>query len=213
MDKFPDSASPGSPVPQALEEAAQAVRSGDLQRAHQLSVKASQIDPQDPKALLLCAETAPTLEEALTYLSRLNALQPENPEAQQKTYHLLQQLLKKDPFLLYLDETDHLYHVRSGEKLSLAVPKDRSLPEAYPARRPAQLQRAFRWLWMAFLGLPLAGLGAILFTPLAAAEGIGLYFKTSSKTNRIYSLMVVLLSGGLWLIGLLLAVILLVHLV
>jgi hypothetical protein len=120
--------------------------------------------------------------------------------------------LEQDFFILYLDETDNLYHVRNSAQLSLLVPKGRSVPEPYPIRRPARLQSAYRWLWMAFLGLPLAGIGAIVFAPLAAIAAIGLYFKTPSKTNRIFSLVVILLSGGLWLVGLLLAVILLVHL-
>jgi hypothetical protein len=121
--------------------------------------------------------------------------------------------LEQDFFILYLDETDDSYHVRNSAQLSLLVPKGRSAPQAYPTRRPAQLQSAYRWLWMAFLGLPLAGIGAIVFAPLAALAAIGLYFKTSSKTNRIYSMVVILLSGGLWLVGLLLAVILIVHLI
>ncbi|MBP1692948.1 MAG: hypothetical protein H6Q37_831 [Chloroflexi bacterium] len=123
------------------------------------------------------------------------------------------ELLEKDPYILYLDETDDLYHVRSGERLILAVPKDRTVPEIYPARRPARLQDAYRWLWMAFFSLPLAGIGALLFAPLAATAAIRLYLETPSKTNRIYSLVVLILSASLWLFGLLISVILLVHLI
>ena len=120
--------------------------------------------------------------------------------------------LEQDFFVLYLDETDDSYHVRNSAQLTLLVPKGRSIPMAYPVQRPARLQSAYQWLWMAFLGLPLAGIGAIVFAPLAALAAIGLYSKTPSKTNRIFSLVVLLLSGGLWLVGLLLAIILLVHL-
>ena len=200
-------------IPQALLDAGEAAKGGNLDRAYQLGLKVTQIDAQNLQAWLLCAATAPSIKDAVACLNQANALQPLNPEAKSKTYQLVQKLLQKDPFLLYLDETDDLYHVRSGEQLPLVVPKDRTVPETYPARRPAQLQSAYRWLWLAFLLLPLAGIGAIVFTPLAAAAAVGLYLKTSSKTNRIYSLVVILLSGGLWLVGLLLAVLLLVHVI
>ncbi len=186
---------------------------GELLRAHQLSLKATQTDPENLKAWLLCAETAPSIEQAVVCLNRANALRPLDPQAKQATYLLVRKLLGQDPFISYIDETEEVYTVRSGEQISVLVPKDRSVPAAYPTRRPAQLQNAYRWLRAAFLGLPLAGSGAILFAPLAAAAAIGLYFKAASKTNRIYSLVIIILSGGLWLVGLLLVVILLVHLI
>ena len=213
ISSSPDAANQPSTVTQVLLDAGEAANRGDFQSAYLLGQKAAQLDPESLQAWLLCAETAPSIGQAVACLNKANALQPTHPDAKQKTYQLVQKLLKQDAFLLYLDETDALYHIRSGEKISLSVPKDRSLPEAYPARRPALLQSAYRWLWLAFLGLPLAGIGALVFTPLAAAAGAGLYLKTSSRTNRIYSLVVILLSGGLWIVGLLLAVIFLVHLI
>lgn len=124
---------------------------------------------------------------------------------------VVRKLIERDPFILYLDETDSFYQVRNGEQLQLTIPKDRAVPQAYPARRPKPLQQAYHWLGLAFLGLPLAGLGAIIFAPLAAAAAFRLYLQAASNANRIYSMTVILLAGGLWLVGLLLAVILLVH--
>jgi hypothetical protein len=213
MSHPPDAAWQPSIVAQALLEAEEAARSGDFERAHQLSLKAAQTDPENLEAWLLCAETTPSIEEAVVCLNRANALSPLDLEAKQITYELVQKLFGQDPFILYVGETEDVYAVRSGEQISLVVPKYRSVPMIYPTRRPAQLQNAYRWLMAAFLGLPLAGIGAILFAPLAAAAAIGLYFKASSKTNRIYSLVIIILSGGLWLVGLLLAIILLVHLI
>jgi len=213
MDNSSDAASKPFNVPKALLEAEDAARDGDLQRAYRLSLEATQVDTENLKGWLLRAETAPSFEETVICLNQANTLWPFDPDVKQKTYQLVQKLLEQDPFLLYLDETDDLYHVCNSEQLSLIVSKDRSVPEAYPTRRPPQLQSAYRWLWAALLGLPLAGIGGIVFTPLAAVAGVSLYRKTSSKTNRIYSLVVIILSGGLWLVGLLLGVILLVHLV
>ena len=124
----------------------------------------------------------------------------------------VRQLLAQDPFLLYLDETDELYHVRHGAGSALQVAKDRAIPELYPAVRPALLHQAYRWLWLALFGLLLAGLGAMLFATLAAFAALGLNLSPISPSDRVRSLVVLILSGGLWLGGLLLAVIFLVHL-
>lgn len=142
---------------------------------------------------------------------------PQSPPAiwqgdRARAYPMVQQLLAQDPFLLYLSETDDRYHVRHGAGLDLVVSKDRSLPEPYPAERPVMLQKAYRWIWMACLGLLLAGLGAMVFATLAAAAALTANFQTISRADRIRSLVVLLLSGGLWLGGLLLGAILLVHL-
>ena len=66
---------------------------------------------------------------------------------------------------------------------------------------------------MALFGLLLAGVGAMVFATLAAVTAIGVNFKPLSNADRIRSLVVLILSGGLWLCGLLLGVILLVHVI
>ena len=200
-------------TPQALLDAEAAIQRGDRQRAYQLSREATQSAPENVETWLLCAETTSSVEEAIACLNRANALQPSSPQAKQKTYQIVQKLLQQDPFLLYVGEDEGLYRVRSGEKLDLILPKERSTPEPYPAEKPAWLRTAQRWLWVALFGLPLAGLGALLFAPLAAVYAIGLYLKTPSDANRVHSLLVIMLAGCLWLCGLLLGVILLVHVI
>lgn len=206
-----DASTPRSSVTQALLDAEDAARQGDRERAYQLSLKANRAAPDNLRTWLMCAETAPSVEEAVACLNRANALQPTDPETKQKTYQVVQKLLERDPFLLYLYETDDLYHVQNSQELSLVVPKDRSRPEAYPAEIPVLMQKAYRWLWLAVFGLLLAGLGAIVFAPLAAVSAIRLNMELPSKSHRIHSLMVVILAACVWLVGLLLSVILLVH--
>lgn len=126
---------------------------------------------------------------------------------------VVRSLLAEDPFLLYLDETDDRYHVRHGAGSELAVAKGRSLPEPYPIQRPRLLQKAYRWLWLAGLGMLLAGLGAMVFASLAAIAALALNFQPISRNDRIRSLVVLTLAGGLWLGGLLLGAILLMHLI
>jgi hypothetical protein len=75
------------------------------------------------------------------------------------------------------------------------------------------LRYAYLLLLLALLGLPFAGLGAILFSPLVAASAFGLSLMTPSPRNRIISMVLIVLSGSLWLCGLLLGVILIVHVI
>jgi sterol desaturase/sphingolipid hydroxylase (fatty acid hydroxylase superfamily) len=135
------------------------------------------------------------------------------PESHPHTYEVVQELLAQDPYLLYLNETGDLYQVRHSTDLDLLIYKNRALPELFPARRPVLLRKAYRWLWMACLGLLLAGLGAMVFAMLAGAAALGLNFQPITKADRIRSLVVLILSSVLWLGGLLLGAIFLVHLI
>jgi hypothetical protein len=204
---------PNTRAQQALIDAEEALRQGDRSSAYQLSREATKNAPDNIKAWLIQAESAPTLDEAIACLNQANALQPLNSDLREKTYQTVWTLLKHNPFVLYLDETEDKYHVQSGEQISLVIPKDRSIPEPYPARQPARLQLAYRWLWLALFGIIPAGLGAIIFAPLAGLTALSMNFGSTSRSNRIHSLVLIILSGGLWLFGLLLSVILLVHLI
>jgi len=173
------------------------------------------IPPDAPDSLaawLQRAETASSLEEELDYLNQAVALAPSDPAVQQNIYRAIRALLQQDPYLEYLDETSDRYRVRSGERAAVFVPKDRSVPEPYPAPKPALVRWAQRWLWLALFGLLSAGLGTMLFASLAAFSAIALNFQPIPRSTRILSLVLVLLAGGLWLLGLLLGVILLMHL-
>jgi hypothetical protein len=159
------------------------------------------------------ARTAPSIEEAVACLNQANALAPSDPDVQQATHQIIRALLEQNPHLDYLDETSERYQVRSSERMALIVPKERSIPEPYPAAKPALVRWAQRFLWLALLGLLPAGLGAMLFAPLAAFSALGLNLTPMTRSSRILSLVLILLSSGLWLCGLLLGVILLMHLI
>jgi hypothetical protein len=53
----------------------------------------------------------------------------------------------------------------------------------------------------------------MLFAPLAAVSAIGLNLTPMTRSSRILSLVLILMASGLWLCGLLLGVILLMHLI
>jgi hypothetical protein len=175
-----------------------------------------QARPEYITNLLESAENAATLEDAVQNLNRIVSLQPgkalaQDPELKERTYRLVQRLLEQDPFLLYLDETDDLYHVRGRDRVAVFIPKDRATPEKYAPQRTSRLHIAYRWLGIALLGLLLAGMGALVAAPVAAFWAARLSLLFGSRANRIHGLMLIMLSGFVWLLGLLLFVILVVH--
>ena len=129
-----------------LEEAQGFTEQGQREQAYQLSLKATQIAPNDIDAWLLRADTAASLEEKLVCLSRLNSINPNWAPARERTYYALKDLLQQEPFHAYIDETDDLYRVKSGLELYLNVPKARAVPETYPAPNSFAMQSTYRWL-------------------------------------------------------------------
>ena len=110
--------------------------------------------PDDIEAWLLRANTAPSLEERLVCLSRVYASDPHYYRAWPSMYNALRDLIRREPYLGYIDETDDLYRIKSGLELYLNVPKSRAVPEAYPASKHNLLKTyVYFWLTLAILGL------------------------------------------------------------
>ena len=102
MANFTDAEAQPSIVAQALSDAEEAAKRGDHERAYQLSLESIKIAPENIKAWLLCAETTPSIEEAVACLNQANSFQPLDPEAKYKTYQIVQKLFEQDSFISYL---------------------------------------------------------------------------------------------------------------
>jgi hypothetical protein len=168
-----------------LQRAWEANQQGDRQHAYELSLQATQNSPEDIRAWVLRARTAPSLEEKIVCLNQINRLNPHDPYAQLETYESLKLLLEKDPFLAYLDQSDDLYQVHNGVNMMLAVPKDRAVPDPHPAPRPRPIKAGSRWLWLALLGLFSAGVATLIFAPLAAIKALQLDYRSLSYSDRM----------------------------
>jgi hypothetical protein len=208
-----DHSGPEAIKAQNLAAAQEAAERGDLQPARNRIGDAAQIAPQEIEDWLRRAEAAQSIEEAIACLNQVSALLPANPEITAKIFLLANKLVKQDPFIAYDHETHDMYHVLNSSNQAFRVPKFRLTQESALNENPALLRSAHRWLWVALAGLLLAGLGAVLFAPLAASSAILLNLKPVSKAVRIQSLIVVIMSSSLWLVGLLLGVVFLVHMI
>jgi hypothetical protein len=76
--------------------------------------------------------------------------------------------------LRYEGEDDQSFFVTDADGARLSIPKNRAVPEPFPAKS-SPLAPVFRLLLWAFIGLAPAGLGALILSPLAALWAILLW--------------------------------------
>ena len=186
-------------VSQLLEEAGQFARQGKREKAYQSSLKATAIAPDEPLAWYMRSQSAPSREEQLMCLSHAYSLAPAQLEARQELRAAVHDLLKQEPFLAYVYETEQFYQVRSGRDLLINIPKNRTFETPYLKKKPGLAQPAFRWLSFAMLALFLGGVGAVLLAPVAAFQALRLQASAPTDGERMRLLIVFILSVIIWL--------------
>lgn len=182
-----------------LEEAERSARQGKREMAYQSSLKATSLAPDEPLAWYLRSQTAPSTEEHLMCLSRAYSLDPSLMEARKELRTAVHNLLKQEPFLAYVHETEVLYQVRSGLDMLINIPKNRAFEKPYLQKDPSPLKPAFTWLYLAFLGLLLGGVGAVLLAPVAAFQVLRLQSQPLSRADRFRLWIIMILSILVWL--------------
>jgi hypothetical protein len=204
---------PSRPVRDLLDESEQAVREGNSQHAYRLSVQATQAAPDNLEAWLLRATLAPSLNERIICVNHLNELAPGYQDRYNVAFFALKDLLDQDPFLAYLEETDDLYRVINSDRVVLSIPKKRAPVVSYPPEepKPGPLRAAYRWLAMSIAGLLLAGLGTVVFAPLAALAAIRAQHSLHSHPERLRAAVVLILSFGLFVLGFLFSILFVLH--
>ena len=203
---------PSQSITDLLAESEKAIRAGNSQKAYQLSLQATTAAPQSLEAWLLRATLAPTLEERLLCVNRLNELAPGYQDRYHVAFFALKDLLDKNPYLAYLEETDELYRVASTDHV-LTISKKRVPVELYPPEKPTSspLASAYRWLNLAIIGLLLGGVGAMVFAPLAALAAIRAQQSVRSHAEQVSSTVALVASFGLFVVGVLISLLFLLH--
>jgi len=190
---------PQTEVSQLLEEVRQLAQQGKREKAYQSSLRATSVAPDESLAWYFRAQNAPSTEERLMCLSRAYSLDPKYLGTKDDLRIAVQALLKQEPFLAYVYETEEFYQVRSGRDLLINIPKNRTFETPYLKKAPGLAQPAFRWLSLSILALFFGGVGAVLFAPIAAFQALRLHAATPSEGERIRLLIVFLLSVIIWL--------------
>jgi hypothetical protein len=186
-------------VSQLLEKGGQFAQQGKREKAYQTSLKATSVAPEEPLAWYLRSQTAPSAEEQLMCLSRAYSLDPAFPEVKNELRVAVQALLKQEPFLAYVHETEAFYQVRSGLDLLINIPKNRIFETPYLQKDPGPSRPAFRWLFVSLLALLVGGVGAVLLAPIAAFQALRLQSLASSRGDRARLWIVFILSVIIWL--------------
>jgi hypothetical protein len=182
-----------------LEEVGQLAQQGKREKAYQFSLKATSLAPDEALAWYLRSQNAPSTEEQLMCLSRAYSLNPKYPGAKQELRTAVHTLLKQEPFLAYVHETEEFYQVRSGRDLLVNIPKNRTFETPYLQRAPGLARPAYRWLSLALLALFLGGVGAVLLAPITAFQALRLQATSPSRADRMRLWIVFILSVIIWL--------------
>ena len=121
--------------------------------------------------------------------------------------------MDRKPFLAYLEETDELYWVLNADRVVLSIPKKRAPVNPSPPEGPptTPLRPAHRWLTMSILGLLLAGVGTVVFAPLAALAAIRAHQSVRTRAEQVSSTVVLIASFGLFMIGVIFGLLFLLH--
>jgi hypothetical protein len=159
------------------------------------------------------SDTDNILEESVTALTQELEQNPENAAARLAIYETMQQMLRKDAFLAYQNETSEHYIVSTIADIQFVHPKDRAMPELFPRLEQPPSQQAINWLGWSLIGLIPAGLGTLVCGPLAIFAAIKLLLQKNSLSDRRRAWVVLGTVTVLWLIALVLLIILILHLV
>lgn len=194
-----------------LAEIENSMRNTGGKDAYELSLRATQLAPDNVEAWLLRATLAPSLEERLVCVNRLNELGADSQDRHNIAFFTLKELLDKNPFLAYLEETENLYRVMNANHMVLSIPKKRLPDLSTRSERSSRLTNAYRLLMMALIGLMAAGLGTLLFAPLAALSAIRIGTSSESQAERLRSTIVFVLALILFVIGSIFSVLFVLH--
>ena len=213
QEKYLADTKPNQTVTDLLSESEKAIREGNSQYAYELALQATQVSPKNIEAWMLRATLAPSLEERLICVNHLNELMPNHQDRHNVAFFTINELLDKDPFLAYLEETQTLYRVMNADHMVVSIQKKRLATNTSPPELSNSLKVAYRWLAMAMIGLMLAGVGTLIFAPLAALTAIQVGSSPQSRSDRVSSAIVLILSILLFLIGAVFTLLFVIHLI
>jgi hypothetical protein len=194
-------------------ESEKALREGNREHAYQLSLQATKVAPDNIDAWLSCATLAPSLAERVFCVNHLNELAPGYQDRHDIAFFALKELFDEKPYLAYLAETDELYRVINTDRVVLSIPKKRAPFEPYPPKQPtaSSLRLAYCWLIMSMVGLLVAGIGTVVFAPMAAVAAIRADQSVGTHAERSKATLVFLASAGLFMIGVLFTILFALH--
>ncbi|HEY3310072.1 MAG TPA: hypothetical protein VGK00_00400 [Anaerolineales bacterium] len=198
-------------VSQLLKDAEQSAHQGKRVKAYQSSLKATNLAPNEPMAWYLRSRSAPSSEEQLICLSRAYTLDPSFVAAKEELRLAVKGLLKQEPFLAYVHETEAIYQVRSSLGFLVNIPKNRAFEKPYLQQDPGALKPVLGWLYLTLAGLVLGGVGALVFAPITAFQALRLQSSTRPHGDQVRLWIVFIISVLIWLAAIPISLLLLIR--
>ena len=152
-------------------------------------------------------------EEALDFAQRAVRMQPTDPRVQASLLRVVEEQLKRDPFVAFLAETDDHYVITFRHSRPIVVPKTRANREVFPPIQRAAGERVLGMVWWIILGLVPVGIGAIILSPLVVHRALGVInHPNAAPRDQRLAWVALLLAALLGCIGDLFALLLVIHL-
>ncbi len=186
-------------VSQLLQDAEHSIQQGKREIAYQSSLKATSLAPHEPLAWYLRSQSAPSSEEQLICLSRAYSLDPDFQDAKKELRAAVQGLLKQEPFLAYVHETEVLYQVRSSLGFLINIPKNRVFEKPYLQKDTGPLKPIFGWLYVSLLALMLGGVGALLLAPITTFQALRLRSTALPQGDQVRVWVLMIIAVLIWL--------------
>jgi len=198
-------------VSQLLEDAEQSIQQGQRELAYQSSLKATSLAPNEPLAWYIRSQSALSSEEQLICLSRAYSLDPAFADAKKELRAAVQVLLKQEPFLAYVHETEVLYQVRSSLGFLINIPKNRVFEKPYLQKDEGPLKPIFSWLYLSMLALMLGGVGALVLAPVTAFQALRKRSASLQQGDHIRLWILLGMSVLIWLAAIPISLLLLIR--
>jgi hypothetical protein len=153
-------------------------------------------------------------EEALDFAQRAVRMQPADPRVQASLLRVVEEQLKRDPFVAFLAETDDHYVITFRHSRPIVVPKARTNREVFPPVQRAEGERVLGMVWWVALGLVPVGIGAIILSPLIVRRALGVINRPeAAPRDQRLAWVALLLAALLGCVGDLFALLMVIHLV
>ena len=199
----------GSTTPSAPQKHA---GSAGADAAYRGWVELTAAEPSNQEAWIGRAEAAQDVQEKIASLNRALELNPTNGFARRALHACMQQLLGRDARLAYRGETSTLYRLRTPAQFEFTHPKDREALDSYPPVQGTSANAVYRWLKWSMIGLIPAGLGTILFAPVAIVGAVTLLRHPLGQSDARRMWVAILGGAVLWIVALALVFLLALHL-
>ena len=139
-------------------------------------------------------------------------MQLDSPRVHASLLRIVEEQLKRDPFVAFLAETDKHYVITFRNSRPIVIPKARTNRELFPPIQRTEGERVLGMVWWVALGLVPAGIGAIILSPWVVRRALRVInYRPAEPRDRRLGWLALFLAAGLGCLGDVFALLLALH--